>query len=34
MRIPDRDGLVDHIDRNTLKRVGEPTANPLVRGSE
>jgi hypothetical protein len=35
MRIPDRETLVDHIDRNTLKRIGEPIANPLatIRGS-
>jgi hypothetical protein len=30
MRIPDRQGLVDHVDRNTLKRVGEPVPNPLA----
>ncbi len=30
MRIPDREALVDHIDRNTLKRIGEPTPNPLA----
>jgi hypothetical protein len=31
MRIPDREALVDHVDRNTLRRVGEPTPNPLRR---
>jgi hypothetical protein len=30
MQIPDRDGVVDHVDRNTLKRTGEPNANPLA----
>ncbi|HVJ98563.1 MAG TPA: heme-binding beta-barrel domain-containing protein, partial [Acidimicrobiia bacterium] len=30
LRIPDRDALVDHVDRNTLRRVGEPTPNPLA----
>ena len=30
MRIPDREGLVDHVDRNTLRRIGEPTPNPLA----
>src|SRR5262249_22001253 len=30
MRIPDRDGLVDHVDRNTLKRIGDPIPNPLA----
>jgi hypothetical protein len=30
MRIPDRRGLVDHVDRNTLKRIGDPTPNPLA----
>ena len=32
MRIPDRAGLVDHVDRNTMKRIGEPTPNPLAPG--
>jgi hypothetical protein len=34
MRIPDREALVDHVDRNTLKRIGGPIPNPLaaVRG--
>jgi hypothetical protein len=30
MRIPDREELVDHIDRNTLTRVSAPTPNPLA----
>ena len=30
LRIPDRDGLVDHVDRNTLRRVGDPVPNPLA----
>jgi hypothetical protein len=30
MRIPDRKGLVDHVDRNRLKRIGEPIPNPLA----
>jgi len=30
LRIPDREDLVDHVDRNTLKRVAEPTPNPLA----
>jgi hypothetical protein len=30
LRIPDREALVDHVDRNTLKRVAEPTPNPLA----
>jgi hypothetical protein len=31
MRIPDREGLVDHVDRNTLTRVAQPTPNPLAQ---
>jgi hypothetical protein len=31
MRLPDRDELVDHVDRNRLRRTGEPTPNPLAR---
>jgi len=31
MRIPDRETLVDHVDRNTLKRIGQPAPNPLAR---
>jgi hypothetical protein len=30
MRVPGRDGLVDHVDRNTLTRIGEPIPNPLA----
>jgi hypothetical protein len=30
MRIPDREALVDHVDRNTLRRIGEPILNPLA----
>ena len=30
LRIPDREGLVDHVDRNTLRRIGEPVPNPLA----
>jgi hypothetical protein len=30
LRIPDREEVVDHVDRNTLKRIGEPTPNPLA----
>src|SRR5262249_42504988 len=33
MRVLNRAGLVDHVDRNTLKRIGEPTPNPLAVGS-
>ncbi|MBV8297226.1 MAG: FABP family protein [Acidimicrobiia bacterium] len=33
MRVRGRDGLVDHVDRNTLKRVSPPIPNPLARGS-
>ena len=32
LRIPDREGLVDHVDRNTLRRIGEPEPNPLAAG--
>jgi hypothetical protein len=34
LRIRDREGLVDHVDRNTLTRVGPPTPNPLARDSQ
>ena len=34
MRMPDREGLVDHIDRNTLKRIGEPVPNPLATAAD
>ena len=30
MSIPDRTGLVDHVDRNTLTRIGDPTPNPVA----
>jgi hypothetical protein len=30
LRIPDRPDLVDHIDRNTLRRIADPTPNPLA----
>jgi hypothetical protein len=30
LRMPDREELVDHVDRNTLRRVGEPTPNPVA----
>jgi hypothetical protein len=30
LRVPDREGLVDHIDRNTLRRIGDSTPNPLA----
>src|SRR6476620_6398323 len=30
MRVTGRDDLVDHVDRNTLRRVGDPIANPLA----
>ncbi|HSZ36517.1 MAG TPA: heme-binding beta-barrel domain-containing protein, partial [Acidimicrobiales bacterium] len=31
LQIPDREELVDHVDRNTLRRIGDPTPNPLAR---
>jgi len=31
MQVLNRAGLVDHVDRNMLKRIGEPTPNPLAR---
>jgi hypothetical protein len=31
LKLPDRDEPFDHIDRNTLQRVAEPTPNPLAR---
>ena len=34
MRLPDRDAPVDHVDRNTLRRIEEPTPNPLARASD
>ena len=30
MVVPGRDGLVDHVDRNTLRRIGDPTPNPVA----
>jgi hypothetical protein len=30
MRVPDRDGLVDHVDRNTLTRIAAPVPNPVA----
>jgi hypothetical protein len=30
MRIPHREGVVDHVDRNTLERIGDPIPNPLA----
>jgi hypothetical protein len=30
LRIHERETLADHVDRNTLKRIGEPTPNPLA----
>jgi hypothetical protein len=30
LRIPGRPDLVDHVDRNTLRRIGEPVPNPLA----
>ena len=34
MRMPDRADLVDHVDRNTMTRIAEPTPNPLARGPQ
>ena len=31
LRLPDRAELVDHVDRNTLRRIAAPTPNPLAR---
>jgi hypothetical protein len=33
LRIPDREGIVDHVDRNTLRRIAEPAPNPLAAAS-
>jgi hypothetical protein len=30
LSIPDRQDLVDHVDRNTLTRIGDPIPNPLA----
>jgi hypothetical protein len=34
MRVPGREGLVDHVDRNTLRRIAEPTPNPLAAAAD
>ena len=34
LRMPDREGLVDHVDRNTLRRIGEPIPNPLAKARD
>jgi hypothetical protein len=34
LRMPDREGLVDHVDRNTLRRIGEATPNPLAEAAD
>jgi len=34
LRIPGREGLVDHVDRNTLRRIADPTPNPLAASEE
>ena len=34
LQIPDREQPVHHIDRNTHRRIGEPTPNPLTRAEE
>jgi hypothetical protein len=34
LRIPDRADLVDHVDRNTLRRIAEPTPNPLAAATD
>ena len=31
MRLPDRDQVFDHVDSNTMRRIAEPTRNPLNR---
>jgi hypothetical protein len=33
MRVLGREGLVDHVDRNTFRRVGAPIPNPLASSS-
>jgi hypothetical protein len=30
LQIPDRADLVDHVDRNTLHKLADPTPNPLA----
>jgi hypothetical protein len=34
LQIPDRQEVIDHVDRNTLKRIAEPGPNPLAAGSQ
>jgi hypothetical protein len=34
LHIPDRQELVDHVDRNTLRRVADPTPNPLATAAD
>jgi len=34
LRVPGRAELVDHVDRNTLRRIGAPTPNPLALVTE
>ncbi|MBV9661620.1 MAG: FABP family protein [Acidimicrobiales bacterium] len=34
LRISDRADLVDHVDRNTLRRIAEPTLNPLAASTD
>jgi hypothetical protein len=34
LRMPDRHGLVDHVDRNTLRLIGDPTPNPLAAAAD
>jgi hypothetical protein len=31
LTVPGRTGVVDHVDRNTLTKIGEPEPNPLAR---
>ena len=33
MRVTERDGLVDHVDRNTLRRIAQPLPNPLAEAA-
>jgi hypothetical protein len=33
MKIPDRDELYRHTDRNTLTKLGEPVPNPLAHAA-
>jgi hypothetical protein len=33
LRVPGRVDLVDHVDRNTLVKIGEPTPNPVAADS-